>query len=47
MFVDRKGSYDVPCDNLFIPCDHIDALDPQELLVASMDPLRVPDALDA
>ena len=34
-------------DNLCIPCDHNDGLDPQGLRVANIDPLRIPDALYA
>ena len=46
-FLEREGSYDCPHNSLFIPRDHNDALDPQGLLVANMDRLRLPAALDA
>ena len=46
-FLDFEGSHDVHHDNIFIPRDHDDALDPQGLLVPNMDQLRIPDALDA
>ena len=44
--VDCEGSHDVLHDNLFIPHDHNDMLDPKGLPVANMDRLRVPDALN-
>ena len=45
-FVDHDGSHDVPHDNIFVPHDHNDALNPQGLLVANMDRLCIPDELD-
>ena len=47
MFVDHEGSHDTPYNNLFVSHDYNDALDPRGLLVAKMDRLRIPAALDA
>ena len=46
-FLEREDSHDYPHDSLFIARDHNDALNPQGLLVANMDRLRLSNALDA